>query len=294
MTPHDPDDPVRRRRPRHDPHPAFPIDPDVTGADFRPSRDRALRLLLRRRDILLVIALGGALGAAGRYGMARAIPHTSDRVPLEHPAHQRRGLLRDRRADGGRGRAPLRSSRLVRPFFGTGLLGGFTTFSTYAVDTRALLAAGRPAVAAAYLFGTPGARAAGRRRRPPRDRAGAAMTLLLVLLGGAVGAPTRYLTDVAVQRLHRTSLPVGHLGGQRGRLVRPRRRRRRCLDLGGDAGRHGLLRGADDLLHVRLRDRPPRRGGRDRRRPRPTSSAASPSGSLAAALGWWLGALAGV
>ena len=35
------------------------------------------------------------------------------------------------------------------------------------------------------------------------------MTLLLVLLGGAVGAPTRYLTDVAVQRLHRTSFPWG-------------------------------------------------------------------------------------
>ena len=48
----------------------------------------------------------------------------------------------------------LPSSRLVRPFFGTGVLGGFTTFSTYAVDTRALLAAGRPTLAAAYLLGT--------------------------------------------------------------------------------------------------------------------------------------------
>ncbi len=35
------------------------------------------------------------------------------------------------------------------------------------------------------------------------------MTLLLVLLGGAVGAPTRYLTDLAVQRLHRTAFPWG-------------------------------------------------------------------------------------
>ena len=25
---------------------------------------------------------------------------------------------------------------LVRPFFGTGVLGGFTTFSTYATDVR--------------------------------------------------------------------------------------------------------------------------------------------------------------
>jgi len=31
----------------------------------------------------------------------------------------------------------------------------------------------------------------------------------MVLLGGAVGAPTRYLTDLAVQRLHGTVFPWG-------------------------------------------------------------------------------------
>lgn len=35
------------------------------------------------------------------------------------------------------------------------------------------------------------------------------MTVLLVLLGGAAGAPTRYLTDVTVQRLHGSSFPWG-------------------------------------------------------------------------------------
>lgn len=35
------------------------------------------------------------------------------------------------------------------------------------------------------------------------------MTVLLVLLGGAVGAPLRYLTDVSVQRLHSTAFPWG-------------------------------------------------------------------------------------
>jgi CrcB protein len=33
--------------------------------------------------------------------------------------------------------------------------------------------------------------------------------LLLVLVGGAVGAPTRYLTDLGVQRLHATVFPWG-------------------------------------------------------------------------------------
>jgi CrcB protein len=35
------------------------------------------------------------------------------------------------------------------------------------------------------------------------------MTVLLVLLGGAVGAPARYLTDLAVQRRHTTTFPWG-------------------------------------------------------------------------------------
>ena len=35
------------------------------------------------------------------------------------------------------------------------------------------------------------------------------MTVLLVLLGGAIGAPTRYLTDVVVQSRHRSRLPWG-------------------------------------------------------------------------------------
>ena len=35
------------------------------------------------------------------------------------------------------------------------------------------------------------------------------MTVLLVLLGGAVGAAARYLTDVAVQRAHGAEFPWG-------------------------------------------------------------------------------------
>jgi len=43
---------------------------------------------------------------------------------------------------------------LIRPFFGTGVLGGFTTFSTYAVDIERLLDAGRPRTGLAYLAAT--------------------------------------------------------------------------------------------------------------------------------------------
>jgi CrcB protein len=44
---------------------------------------------------------------------------------------------------------------LVRPFFGTGVLGGFTTFSTYAVDIRNLLDGGHAGTGLAYLAATP-------------------------------------------------------------------------------------------------------------------------------------------
>ena len=37
------------------------------------------------------------------------------------------------------------------------------------------------------------------------------MTVLLVLVGGAVGAPARYLTDLLVQSRHRFGLPLGTL-----------------------------------------------------------------------------------
>jgi CrcB protein len=43
---------------------------------------------------------------------------------------------------------------LLPPLLGPGLLGGFTTLSTYAEQARALAAAGRTALAGAYVLGT--------------------------------------------------------------------------------------------------------------------------------------------
>jgi CrcB protein len=44
--------------------------------------------------------------------------------------------------------------RLVRPFFGTGVLGGFTTFSTYCLDIVNMVRLGHPVPAVCYLFVT--------------------------------------------------------------------------------------------------------------------------------------------
>jgi CrcB protein len=86
-----------------------------------------------RADVLLVIAAGGALGSLARYGLSLAIPHGAGQFPVATLLVNVVGCL----LIGGLMATITESSRphrLLRPFFGIGLLGGFTTFSTYAVE----------------------------------------------------------------------------------------------------------------------------------------------------------------
>lgn len=99
-----------------------------------------------------VIAVGGALGAAARYGLDRAFP--SDRGDLPWTTLLINvvgaGCLAALLAGGVRvWRHPLDVL-----FAGTGVLGGFTTFSTYAVHVERLLADGQVRTALAYALGT--------------------------------------------------------------------------------------------------------------------------------------------
>ncbi len=132
--------------PHEDPFPGLPLDPDVTReADVPPPRIHGA--------VIGVVALGGALGSVARWAVAEALPHASGQLPWATLLTNVVGcaligvlmvLVAER----------WRDQRLVRPFLGTGILGGFTTFSTYVVDTRTLVATGHAAVAAAYLLGT--------------------------------------------------------------------------------------------------------------------------------------------
>jgi len=130
----------------HDRFSDFPVDPDVTlEADVPPPRIHT--------DVVAAVAVGGALGALARWAIAEALPHDYGAFPWDTLLTNVSGcfligvlmvLVIER----------LQRRPLVRPFVGTGILGGFTTFSTYAVDTRTLLAAHHPGTAAAYLGGT--------------------------------------------------------------------------------------------------------------------------------------------
>lgn len=104
-------------------------------------------------DVLAAVALGGAAGAAARYGIGAAWPTEPRDFPWATFAVNVSGSLL-------LGLVMVLavevwpSSRYVRPLLGVGLLGGYTTFSTYALESRDLIAAGRGDVAGLYLAGS--------------------------------------------------------------------------------------------------------------------------------------------
>jgi CrcB protein len=98
----------------------------------------------------VLAAFGGALGALARWGVANALPHSPGTWPWATLLVNITGcLLIGVLLAVVLARFP--SSPWLRPFLATGVLGGYTTFSTFAVDTVALIDAGRPAVAVGYV-----------------------------------------------------------------------------------------------------------------------------------------------
>src|SRR3954463_10819179 len=104
----------------------IPIDPD------RPPRRRI------EPDVLAVIALGGIVGATARYGVAQALPTRPGQFPWATFWTNLSGslvlgfllvVLIER----------FRPTHYLRPFLATGILGAYTTMSTYAVETAVLI-----------------------------------------------------------------------------------------------------------------------------------------------------------
>ncbi|MFD4031281.1 CrcB family protein [Streptomyces sp. NPDC058637] len=107
-----------------------------------------------RWRVLAVIAAGGALGASARHAASLAWPAAEGAFPwavlvVNVSGCALIGVLMVLVAERGVVRHPL-----VRPFLGVGVLGGFTTFSTYAADVSELLNRQEPLVAMAYASGT--------------------------------------------------------------------------------------------------------------------------------------------
>jgi len=127
----------------------LPVDPDLTVAEH----DAALAGPSHtdpRWDIALVIAAGGALGSAARWAIGEALPHTPTEFPWSTFIENVTGclllgLLMVFVVD------VWTPHRYTRPFLGIGVLGGFTTFSTFAVETRGLVDGNQAAIACAYV-----------------------------------------------------------------------------------------------------------------------------------------------
>ena len=127
----------------------LPTDPDV---DLRVARPR-WKPFQAPWSVLGVISAGGVAGALGRYALAGAWPHQPGQFPWATFVTNVAGcfligilmvLITEVWA----------AHRLLRPFLGVGVLGGFTTFSTYTGDVQQMVAAGAARAALLYLAGT--------------------------------------------------------------------------------------------------------------------------------------------
>jgi fluoride exporter len=131
---------------------ALPHDPDVEVEE--DSLGRPLPIHLTPRAIGLVF-VGGTVGVLARAVLDQAFP-TRGGFPTTTLVINVVGALAlailietlaARVPDAGH-------RRTLRLVFGTGLLGGFTTYSALAVQTDALLRSGQVSTAATYALGT--------------------------------------------------------------------------------------------------------------------------------------------
>lgn len=110
---------------------------------------------MRRGDagLLVVIAVGGALGSMGRYAAGLALPHAAGGFPWSTFLVNVAGSL----AMGILVAWILSMDRphpWLRPFFGVGVLGGWTTFSGYTLDIHTMVGANSVGYALVYLIGS--------------------------------------------------------------------------------------------------------------------------------------------
>jgi CrcB protein len=113
----------------------------VTGSDREGKR------LLR---ILGLVALGGVLGAVARALIEAAWPHGPDTIGWATLVVNVSGCFLIGLLLGAIGRYRP-EQEMIRPFLGVGVLGGWTTFSAFAVDVLEQARSGHGGLAAAYV-----------------------------------------------------------------------------------------------------------------------------------------------
>lgn len=127
-----------------DPRPELPIDPDS------PGQPQALHV---RADALLLVAVGGVIGTLARYGLSRMEPGATEGWPWgTFTANIAGAFVLGALLDWLGRTGPDRGWRQrVRLLTGTGFCGGFTTYSSLAVEGGLLVRAHHAGLAVAYL-----------------------------------------------------------------------------------------------------------------------------------------------
>lgn len=126
-----------------------PVESANPAAPRRSTRTPAATVL-GHGDVLAAVSVGGGVGAAARYALTLAWPTPVGAFPwtiltVNAVGCGLIGILMVTLTEAGA------AHRLVRPFLGTGVLGGFTTFSSYTVDAHRLITTGRIGLALLYL-----------------------------------------------------------------------------------------------------------------------------------------------
>lgn len=103
----------------------------------------------------LLVGAGGALGAMGRYGIGVAVGHVwHGKLPLGTFTVNVLGSLAMGLLVGLLARYTPEWQPQARLFLAVGLLGGFTTFSSFSLDAMVLIERGQAGWALAYVLGS--------------------------------------------------------------------------------------------------------------------------------------------
>jgi CrcB protein len=103
----------------------------------------------------LYVALGGGIGAVLRYQLGRAITHwlgisTADAFPWSTLTVNIIGSCLMGLLFGWVAKTGIGEGEAFRLFIGVGILGGFTTFSAFSLETFHLIERGQTGLAASY------------------------------------------------------------------------------------------------------------------------------------------------
>jgi CrcB protein len=113
-------------------------------------RAQRFELLRAPGGVLAAISVGGAFGAVSRWVLGVAFPVSTSGFPwatffINVSGCALIGVLMVLVAE------VFTRQRLIRPFLGIGVLGGYTTFSTYIVDINRLITEGAGVTGLLYL-----------------------------------------------------------------------------------------------------------------------------------------------